>query len=269
MDANPLRFSSGIPGTITASVEVSERSLGHERHRAATPPECHSKAAGAVSDTLPLVGLSLRNALGIVPSSKVLAVLAGYDSSVDGIAEIDGVSIRLTGADADVLPFSDATFDAVLSPFGVMFAANHARAAHELMRICRPRGRVALANWTPGGFMGRLLAAVDAYAEPPPAAPPAVQWGDDGYLEYLFRGSALDLHTIYRNVIFRFDSAERFVDALRCQHEPVRTAFARLSTQAQRYLVSDLFRVIDEFDLSTTSTRVVLSEYVEVVMVKN
>ena len=269
MAANPLHFASGIPGTITASVEFSERSRGHELHRSATPSECHSKAAEAVSDTLPLVGLSLRNALGIFPSSKVLAVLAGYDSSVDGIAEIDGVSIQLTGADADVLPFSDATFDAVLSPFGVMFAANHARAAHELMRICRRRGRVGLANWTPGGFMGRLLAVVDDHAEPPRAATPAVQWGDEGHLEYLFRGSACDLHTIYRNVLFRFDSAELFVDALRCHHERVRTAFASLSTLAQRYLVWDLFRVIEEFDLSTTSTRVVLSEYVEVVMVKN
>jgi len=222
-----------------------------------------------VSDTLPLVGLSLRNALGISPGSKVLAVLAGYDSSVEGLAEIDGVPIQLTGADADVLPFADATFDAVLSPFGVMFAANHARAARELMRICRRRGRVGLANWTPEGFMGRLLAVVDAHAEPPHAATPAVQWGDEGYLEYLFRGSVCDLHTIYRNVIFRFDAAELFVEALRCHHEAVRTAFARLSTQAQRYLVSDLLRVIDEFDLSTTSARVVLSEYVEVVMVKS
>jgi hypothetical protein len=82
----------------------------------------------------------------------------------------------------------------VLSLFGVMFAADDVRAAHELMRICEPRGRIGLANWTPGGFMGRVFAALARHAPPSLARTFDMRWGDEDHLEHLFRASGCDLH---------------------------------------------------------------------------
>lgn len=203
-------------------------------------------AADAAPSNLAFDGVDamLRKAVGLRAGSKVLAI-----------------------AEAAVLPFPDETFDAVLSMFGVMFAADHVRAAHEMMRVCRSRGRVGLANWTPRGFMGHLLAVLDDHV-PPAERTAATWWGEEAHLEYLFRRWAGDLHATYRHVVFRYGSSALFADTLRCHYGPVRAAFARLSSGAERSLMRDLRGVIDAFNVSTSGIAVVPSEYVEVVVTK-
>jgi len=141
---------------------------------------------------------------------------------------------------AEALPFAAGAFDVVLSMFGVIFAVNHVLAASEMLRVCRHDGRIGLANWTPRGFMGRLFTLVDGYSAPPAGLIRATLWGLDDHLERLFGASAWDLQTNYRDVVFRYGSANVFVNALRTCDGPVGEVFAGLSAPAQRHLEQDL-----------------------------
>src|SRR4051794_36564466 len=101
-------------------------------------------------------------------------------------APAEHLDVRFVEGDAETLPFADASFDAVLSVYGVMFAPDHRRAAGELARVCRPGGRIALASWTPGGFIGETFRAFSRYLPPAPGLRPPVSWGDEPYLDSLF-----------------------------------------------------------------------------------
>src|SRR5436309_13871235 len=98
-------------------------------------------------------------------------------------AAAEHLDVRFVEGDAEDLPFPDASFDAVLSIYGVMFAPDHRRAAPELARVCRPGGRIALASWTPDGFIGETFRIFSSYLPPAPGLPPPVRWGDQGYLD--------------------------------------------------------------------------------------
>jgi SAM-dependent methyltransferase len=166
------------------------------------------------------------------------------------------------------LPFPDDSFDVVLSSFGVMFTPNHKRAASELLRVCRREGRIGLANWTPRGFIGRLFAVVGRHVPPPLGLTPPSSWGLEDHLEDLFRDSASDIHTTYRDFVFRYRSPEHWVDVFRTWYGPMHKAFAGLSAGAQRRLEQDLINLVNDFNSSGDSTMVVPAEYIEVVVVK-
>jgi ubiquinone/menaquinone biosynthesis C-methylase UbiE len=241
--------------------------------------------------TLQIVGEALCEAVDLRAGSRVLDVAAGNGNcslaaarrwcdvtSTDYVpalleegrrrAEADRLPIRFQQADAEALPFADGAFDVVLSSFGVMFTPNHARAASELLRVCRPDGRIGLANWTPGGFIGRLFGLIGRYAPPPPALTPPARWGTEDYVEHLFRASASDIHTLHRKFVFRYRSAQHWIDVFRTWYGPVHKAFASLSAEAQQRLEQDLIHMIQEFNTSGDSTMVVPSEYLEVLVVK-
>src|SRR4029453_19418366 len=114
-----------------------------------------------------------------------------------------------------------------LSSFGVMFVPNHVRVAGELVRVCRSKGRIGLANWTPGGFIGRLFAVVGRYAPPPAELTPPARWGSDEYLGQLFGSSASSIRTTRRYFVFRYRSAEHWIDVFRTWYGPVTKAFTR------------------------------------------
>jgi SAM-dependent methyltransferase len=171
-------------------------------------------------------------------------------------------------ADAEDLPFGDNSSDVVLSSFGVMFAPNHEKAASELLRVCRRNGRIGLANWTPRGFLGRLFTVVGRHVPPPVGLTPASRWGLEDHLEHLFREGASDIHTTYRDFVFRYRSPQHWIAVFRTWYGPLRQAFAALSADAQQQLEQDLIALIDEFNTSGDSTMVVPSEYVEVVVLK-
>jgi ubiquinone/menaquinone biosynthesis C-methylase UbiE len=244
-----------------------------------------------IGTTLQIVGESLCEAVDLRSGSKVLDVAAGNGNcslaaarrfcdvtSTDYVpalleegrrrAEAERLPITFQQADAEALPFADNSFDVVLSSFGVMFTPNHKQSANEMLRVCRPEGRIGLANWTPRGFIGRLFAVVGRHVPPPPGLTPPSRWGMEDHLDDLFRGSASDIHTTYRDFVFRYRSPEQWVEVFRTWYGPVHKAFAGLSTDGQRRLEQDLISLINDFNSSGDSTMVVPSEYVEVVVVK-
>ena len=162
--------------------------------------------------TLQLVGESLAEAADIRAHEDVIDVAAGNGNatlaaarrfarvvSTDYVparlekgrarAEAEGLAVTFQVADAEVLPFADASFDAALSTFGVMFAPDHRRAA-EMLRVLRPGGRIGLANWTPDGFIGQLFRIVGKHVPPPAGLIPPARWGEEGYLRDLFGPAA-------------------------------------------------------------------------------
>jgi hypothetical protein len=149
-----------------------------------------------------------------------------------------------------------------------MFALNHARAAGEMVRVCRPKGRIGLANWTPRGFIGQLLSLIGRYAPPPAGLQSPSRWGTDDHLEELFRASASDIHTTLRDFVFRYRSPQHWIDVFRTWYGPVHKAFAGLSEEAQRSLERDLIALVDRFNVSGDATMVVPAEYAETVIVK-
>jgi len=244
-----------------------------------------------IGNTLQIVGESLCEAVDLRSGSKVLDVAAGNGNcslaaarrfcdvtSTDYVpalledgrrrAEAERLPITFQQADAEALPFADNSFDVVLSSFGVMFTPNHKQSANEMLRVCRPEGRIGLANWTPRGFIGRLFAVVGRHVPPPPGLTPPSRWGLEDHLDDLFRGSASDIHTTYRDFVFRYRSPEHWVEVFRTWYGPVHKAFAGQSADGQRRLEQDLISLINDFNSSGDSTMVVPSEYVEVVIVK-
>lgn len=159
-------------------------------------------------------------------------------------AELLPVDFRL--GDAEELPFEDDRFDYVLSAIGVMFTADHERAAAELVRVCRPGGTVGLLNWTPSGFVGRPLKTVAAHVPPPPGAVPPPRWGTQEYLESLFGDRCADLSVRPGSLTIRFRSPEHFADFFLEEYGPTRTASRTLDRAGVDALREDLAAVADQ-----------------------
>jgi SAM-dependent methyltransferase len=130
------------------------------------------------------------------------------------LAKGAGVSIDWVEGDAEALPFPDASYDVVLSTFGVMFAPRHRVTALEAARVLRPGGRLGFCNWTPGGITGQLFRAMGAFAPPPPPfAEPPLLWGDEDHVRSLFEGTGIVLEFALETVPFApFPTAEEAVD---------------------------------------------------------
>jgi SAM-dependent methyltransferase len=126
-------------------------------------------------------------------------------------AAAEGLYVDLVDGDAEAIPFAAASFDAVLSVYGSMFAPDHARAAAEIARVCRPGGTIALASWTPEGFLGELFETVADHVPPPPGLVPPLQWGKEQHLLGLFGDDVAWRHA-RRTFTFRFASADDFVE---------------------------------------------------------
>ncbi len=181
-------------------------------------------------------------------------------------AEAEGfANITFEVADAEALPYADASFDVVLSTFGVMFAPDHQRAAAELARVCRQGSRIGLASWTPGGFLGRLFGLIAQYAPPAPGAQSPLRWGTDAHVRDLFRGASKIEHTT-RTFAFRYESAEHWVEVFRTFYGPIHTAFQTLDTDGQAALEADLIALLDSEDVGGPDGLVIPGEYLETVI---
>src|SRR4051794_38423620 len=163
-------------------------------------------------------------------------------------AAAEHLDARFVEGDAEDLPFADASFDAVLSIYGVMFAPDHRRAAAELARVCRPGGRIALASWTPGGFIGETFRVFSGYLPPAPGLQPPVAWGDDLYLDTLFGRAAASRESHRRTAVFRFRSAEENVDFFRTYYGPTLRAFEALDPAPREALRADLLALARKYD---------------------
>jgi ubiquinone/menaquinone biosynthesis C-methylase UbiE len=182
-------------------------------------------------------------------------------------AEADGFDVTFKVADAEDLPYPAASFDVVLSTFGVMFAPDHRQAASELMRVCRPEGRIGLASWTAEGFLGQLFRVVAGHVPPIPGVRSPLLWGTDAHIQDLFQDAAAIEHTV-RNFAFRYRSPEHWVEVFRTYYGPVHKAFAALSTDRQAALEADLIALLQESDQGDASGLVVLGEYLETVITR-
>jgi ubiquinone/menaquinone biosynthesis C-methylase UbiE len=200
----------------------------------------------------------------VVSSDYVPALLERGKSR----AAADGLAVEFREADAEALPFADATFDAVLSTFGVMFTPNQERAASELVRVCRSGGKIGLANWTPEGFIGQLFKTLGKYLPPPAGAKSPALWGTKVRIDEMFASSALDTKIERRYFTFRYRSPEHFLEIFKTYYGPVLKAFAALDATSQEGLTRDTLALIATMNRAGDGTMVLPSEYLEVVVTK-
>jgi ubiquinone/menaquinone biosynthesis C-methylase UbiE len=183
-------------------------------------------------------------------------------------AAAEGLPVEFMEGDAENLPFPDASFDAVVSCLGVMFTPNQERAAAELLRVCRPGGTIALANWTPSGFVGEMFRAVSRHVPPPPGVKPQGLWGTEERLAELFGDGVSQLTANRREFVFRFRSSADFADFFRQNYGPVHKAFEALDDSGRQQLQADLVRLADTRDRTDGPSVAMASEYLEAIAVR-
>ena len=244
-----------------------------------------------VGTTLQIVGEELCEALDLRPGSKVLDVAAGNGNatlaaarrwcdvtSTDYVSALlergreraaaEHLSVDFREADAEALPFSDASFDVVVSTFGVMFTPDQDKAAAELLRVCKPGGKIGLANWTPLGFIGQVFGTLGKYLPPPAGVKSPALWGTRARLDEMFAGEASEIVAEPRMFVFRYRSPEHWLDVFKTFYGPMLKAFAALEPNAQAALARDLLALVGEFNRAGDGTVAVHSEYLEVVVTK-
>jgi ubiquinone/menaquinone biosynthesis C-methylase UbiE len=273
---------------------VTEAPATTPNYAAIKPRQQATWASGdyaVVGTTLQIVGETLAEAADIRAGERVLDVAAGNGNatlaaarryaevtSTDYVpalldkarvrAEAEGLAARFIDADVEELPFADASFDAVLSTFGAMFAPDHRRTAQEMLRVVRPGGRIAMANWTPAGFIGRLFRTIGAHVAPPAGLQSPALWGTEAHLEALF-GAAATVRAERRHFHFRYRSAAHWLQVFRTYYGPTHKAFAALDSAGQAALERDITALLDELNVAGRAALVVPSEYLEVVVVRH
>lgn len=180
--------------------------------------------------------------------------------------EAENLGVRFIEGDAEALPFADQSFDAVVSTFGAMFAADQDRAASEMIRVCRRGGVVGLTNWTPDGFIGQLFRLVDRHAATSAGGAPFL-WGTEDRLAELFAVYGR-IETQVKRAVFRYRSPADWVDKFRASYVPVLKTFATLDAAKQRLLTGELLELVTRFNRAKDKTMVVEAEYLEVVITR-
>lgn len=184
-------------------------------------------------------------------------------------AAAEGFTIDFVEGDAQALPFGDGSFDAVVSALGIMFAPDQAAAAAEMLRVCRPGGTIAMANWTPEGFIGGLFRTVGSHVPPPAGLTPPPLWGTEGRVRELIGGGVRDLAFRRREFTFRFDSPEHFTTFFREHYGPTLVAFATLDEAGRAALAADLVALVRRFDRIGGDGPVAMpAEYLEITAVR-
>ncbi len=180
-------------------------------------------------------------------------------------AAAERLPVAFREGDAEGIPFPDASFDVVLSTVGVMFAPDQERAAGELVRVCRPGGRIGLANWTPDGFAGELGSLFGSYLPPAPGLKPPVLWGTEERLQQLL-GAAGGLRISRRTFVFRYRSVRHYLEVLQTQLGPTRETLRALDPADRERLAGEVVDLVGRFNRSGDGTVVVPSDYLEVVV---
>ncbi|MFL6710908.1 MAG: class I SAM-dependent methyltransferase [Massilia sp.] len=241
--------------------------------------------------TLQIVGESLAEAADIRAGEHVIDIAAGNGNaslaaarrfarviSTDYVPELldkgrlraaaEGLTVQFQEADAEALPFADGSFDVALSSFGVMFAPDQARAAAEILRVVRPGGRIAMANWTPEGFVGQLFKTIGRHMPPPAGLQPPSLWGTDAHLQTLFGAEAASIHAERKMFNFRYASSAHMLQIFRDYYGPVHKAFAALGPEAAAAMEKDFLALLDGLNSAGPSSLVLPAEYLEIVITK-
>ena len=255
-------------------------------------PAWSSGDYAVVGTTLQIVGESLCEAVDLHAGERVLDVAAGNGNatlaaarrwcevtSTDYVPALlergrEGApaerlhAIDFREADAEALPFDDASFDAVLSTFGCMFSPNAPRVASELLRVCRHGGRIGLANWTPEGFIGQVFKTLGRHVPPPAGVTSPALWGTRARIDELFAPEAACIVTEQRYFNFRYRSPEHMLDVFRGYYGPMLKAFGALDATGQDALAAALIELMNGFNTAGEGALVIPSAYLEVVITR-
>jgi ubiquinone/menaquinone biosynthesis C-methylase UbiE len=244
-----------------------------------------------IGNPLVIMGERLSEAVDVRPGQKVLDVATGSGNTaisaarrfsmatgLDYIPELieqareraraEGLDVAFEVGDAENLPYPDASFDVVLSTVGVMFTPDQERAARELLRVCKPGGKIGLANWVPDGYVGNMLRTVGKHVPPPAGVKPPPLWGTEDRLRELLGDGVSSLDSTRRTYVFRYLSADHFIEQFRSYYGPVHKAFESLDEDGREALENDLKELIGEWNISGDETALLPSDYLEVVAVR-
>ena len=277
--------------------QYNECSNTHARHTDLATIKSRQQVAWGSGDyaiigtTLQIVGETLCEAVDLRSNQRVLDVAAGNGNatlaaarrfaevvSTDYVgallergrerAAADRLPVTFQEADAENLPFGDASFDVVLSTFGVMFTPNQQQAASELVRVCRPGGKIGLANWTPDSFVGQVFKTIGKYVPPAPGVKSPMLWGDKAHLDTLFGRRRNDRGGAAEQFVFRYRSPNHWVEVFQEYYGPMVKAFAAVDADARESLLADLQAIADKFNVAEDGTAVMPGDYLEVVVTK-
>jgi len=244
-----------------------------------------------VGTTLQIVGETLCEALDLRAGERVLDVAAGNGNatlaaarrwtdvtSTDYVpallergrvrADAEGLHVRFEQADAENLPYADASFDVVVSTFGVMFAPDQEKAAAEMARVCKSGGRIGLANWTPSSLIGELFKLLGRYLPPSPGVRSPALWGTETHVRELFGNRIHSIALEHKDFVFRYRSADHWLDIFRSFYGPMQKAFGALDSVKQESLAADLIALAQRFNRATDGSLVAPSQYAEVVITR-
>ncbi|MBL7256285.1 class I SAM-dependent methyltransferase [Paractinoplanes lichenicola] len=243
---------------------------------------------GAVATLIHPMAEETVQAADLTPGAEVLDVAAGTGNAalaaarcgcrvtasdyVPGLlararerADAERLPLTTEIADAEHLPYAAGRFDAVLSVVGAMFAPDQERTAAELTRVCRRGGTIAMANWTPDGFIGEMFRTVGRRVPPPPGIRGPVEWGSEARVRELFGDRVTDLRTVRREFVFRFTSPEHFADYFREYYGPTLKAFEALGPDGGKPLYDDLVALAGRYNTATDGTARIPSAYLRIV----
>lgn len=217
-------------------------------------------AAGNGNASLP----ALRRFADVVATDYVPALL----EEAERRAEADGLVLRTRVADAQALPFADGEFDVVVSTIGAMFAPDQEAVARELLRVCRPGGRIGVASWTPDSVVGDMFRAVAQRVPPPPGLRPAVAWGTEERVRELLGAGCRELRVTRRACAWRYPSAQACLEHFATWYGPVVAAFTAVGEAGREELAADLRAVFERRSTTDDGTLAIDVPYLEVVGVR-
>lgn len=206
-----------------------------------------------------------------IPAARAGVRVTGVDIAANSIlqararAQAEGLDVQFDEGDAEMLAFENASFDLVVSLIGAMFAPRPERVAAELIRVCRPGGRIAMANWTPEGFVGQLFKIIGKHVPPSPLMPSPLLWGKEEVVRERLSEGIAQLNLVKRMypIEYPFAPAE-VVEFYRSYYGPTNRAFAALGESAQADLRQDLEQLWKEHNRASDGGTSYLAEYLEV-----
>jgi SAM-dependent methyltransferase len=235
------------------------------------------------------VSESLAEALELIPDERVLDVACGSGNGAIAAARrtwgntvgadyvpallergreraaAERLEIEFVEADAQDLPFEDASFDVAISIFGAMFAPDQERAAAELLRVVKPGGRIGMGNWTADGAVGEMFRTIAEHAPPPPGIPSPLAWGSEERLRELFGDGIADLRVERRISRQPFRSADHYIEFFRTYFGPTKMAYERVGEDGAQALTDDLRAFLEAVNTGGERAMVLEAEYLEVI----
>jgi SAM-dependent methyltransferase len=211
-----------------------------------------------------------------LPAARRGAVVTGVDIAPNLIeqarenAKREGLDIKFDEGDVENLPYQDGSFNAVITMFGAMFAPRPEVTAAEITRVVRPGGVIAMANWTPAGFIGQMFKIVASHVPPPLGVPSPLLWGVDATVRERLRHGISSVETKPQSVVFKFPfTPVEVVEHFRLYYGPTNKAFGALDEAGQAALRRDLEQLWEKHNRATDGTTDVESEYLKVFAVRS